>query len=457
MEFIPLEPSRFNSFCELRSQNLHLVYNSRSGGVASVAPWLYEKLRRRTLSEEDLTNPAYRDMWQSLAEGGILVGPEVDELESVRTLLELHKFSSRTLHLTIAPTLDCNLACRYCYQSADSTAYMDRDTEDAILTFVSGRHEEFRYGNLSVSWFGGEPLMCVPTIESLSQKLQAFCTANRLSYAAGAVTNGTLLGDAALRALIASNVRTLQVTIDGPKPIHDRRRPYKHGLGGGSTFEDILRNITNAYGRIRIGIRVNVDKTNPRSAQDVLAEFKERGLLGDASKLSLGLGHARDASPGCMDPDECLTRAEFLASSLRFDRQLSSLGVPRKARLPEPKMYCGATSLHSFVIEPGGYYHKCWTALGNQAEYIGNVRDPLVMNRKMVEWLQYDALRDSQQCRECGVLPVCVGGCPYTRLRRPERFVTDPCYSCSEWRLALSEQLRSLVTNGDYEAIESAQ
>jgi len=54
----------------------------------------------------------------------------------------------------------------------------------------------------------------------------------------------------------------VQVTLDGPPEVHDRRRPLANGRG---TFNQILENLIVLGGlapQVHVALRVNFDKTN---------------------------------------------------------------------------------------------------------------------------------------------------------------------------------------------------
>ncbi len=54
-----------------------------------------------------------------------------------------------------------------------------------------------------------------------------------LSVESSLITNGTLLTEGIFNELMRYNLQSIQVTIDGPPEIHNKRRPMK---GGGPSF-----------------------------------------------------------------------------------------------------------------------------------------------------------------------------------------------------------------------------
>lgn len=62
------------------------------------------------------------------------------------------------MSLIIAPTLDCNFRCPYCFEDLKKI-YMTKGTVNAIKNFVRNKIKN-GVTNLNVSWYGGEPLLC---------------------------------------------------------------------------------------------------------------------------------------------------------------------------------------------------------------------------------------------------------------------------------------------------------
>jgi uncharacterized protein len=114
-----------------------------------------------------------------LAENGFLIKREVNELELLKQNYFLSRISGKNLQLTIAPTLNCNFACPYCYHETNQNQ-IDKKTEKSIIHLVSKKLLD--NGNLYVTWFGGEPLLRWEQIKKLSANLQKICNTNLTLY-----------------------------------------------------------------------------------------------------------------------------------------------------------------------------------------------------------------------------------------------------------------------------------
>lgn len=112
--------------------------------------------------------------------------------------------------------------------------------------------------SLKIIWYGGEPLMGIKAIKIISEII----IANQLLYkefVAEIVTNGYYLTKNMAKLLKSLHVNYVQVTLDGDKETHDKRRCL---VDGTPTFDRIIKNIQNTFEIIQTTIRINIDKNN---------------------------------------------------------------------------------------------------------------------------------------------------------------------------------------------------
>ena len=146
-----------------------------------------------------LTNKSWNDVY--------------DELTDLYTKRNAQKYSINSLGLTIAPTLACNFKCIYCYETS-KPGVMNQVTMDTLIDFV--RFEADNLTNLSVSWYGGEPLISKDIVYYLSEQLIDICEQKGVEYEAFMISNGSLIDDEVVKKLVKYRVRGIQITIDGP-------------------------------------------------------------------------------------------------------------------------------------------------------------------------------------------------------------------------------------------------
>jgi len=434
--------SNYNYFFDFAEENQYLIYNSISNGLAQVDKDILYLLKKGEEGLKILLNDeSKKEILDQFYRGNILVDKNFDELEFLKAKMNMGKFSQKTLNLTIVTTLSCNLECQYCYQGRINSISSPILIKDDILKFVEDRISLMGYRYLNVTWYGGEPLMEKGFIFSLAKDLQKLCKSLHCHYSSTIVTNGTILDKKIIDKLKAAKVKNIQITLDGPKSIHDKRRPFKNSSK--SSFEKIISNIERVFGIIPISLRINVDKTNFQNTRELLDEFKERGWFDKPGMFFVYIGFTREWTNKCKNiAPYCFSMKEFSEAEMEFQAMLLNDGYDTGSLYPYPSAMCAAVSPHSFVIEPDGNLHKCWSDVGDVNAYIGNIKEPIELNPKLLQWLNYNPIDKNPGCGECKFLPICWGGCPYVYLKKQDNLGKDATYNCSPWKILIEQKMR---------------
>ncbi len=87
---------------------------------------------------------------------------------------------------------------------------MAEQTEAKIIEFLR-RFKAVRV--LSLTWYGGEPLLRFETIRRLTEQIQTL----DLRFSRKPITNGYLLNDEVIAQVDALKITSIQLTLDGPK------------------------------------------------------------------------------------------------------------------------------------------------------------------------------------------------------------------------------------------------
>ncbi len=404
------------------ADKLRIVYNARSGAVVRMTPKHYDSV----------SDSSHSGGWQKLPDSvrtmlrdnGMLIPTGIDELNEVLEQYRKKRAATNRLSLTVAPTLDCNFACPYCYETRQAVQ-MDEETGVQLLQFIGDRLE--KGGELSVSWYGGEPLLVPATVVALTDEMKKLADGKAAATDFSLVTNGYLLTREIAETLSASGINEIQVTLDGPPEIHDSRRKLR---GGGGTFAVILENLKNTVDLFEtIRIRVNLDSKNREAWKQVKEILREAGLL---SRVELFLGMVEmvsDANDSYRDV--CMDTGSF--SDALVDWMLDSYREGKRDALKLPKMpVCGAISINAFVVAPDGALTKCWNDVGIPEKAIGHVSKPHELSENLAKWKRFDPV-DWAECRDCDILPICMGACP-DRLMR-----LGPGPACTRWKNCLRE------------------
>ena len=391
-----------------------ILYNSRTGktvllkgATGDAINWLLVNP-----SEDVKARPNLAELKTSLVDTGFLVPHDEDELASILQANARARKSREGLHLTISVTEACNFRCPYCYQSHAQKS-IDEKTADRLVEFV--RHNLPQDSELSVTWYGGEPLLNLPVIEKLSAEFTKICKQSGCAYSTFMITNGYRLNADMVRHLASLDIGDFQITIDGDKETHDQTRIL---AGGQGSYDVIMKNLKDIVPLVdSMAVRINVLHSNRDGANRLLKKLDER--FDAIEGFHAYLAHVDDASENCdVERSNLLTGEEF-AGLQRENRPETIVSDATRFDLPQPVInVCGAERANNFVVDPEGQLFKCWNSVGRTDEPVGSIHQPFHHADRLDEnkWQQFSADQDDI-CRECKFLPLCMGGCPDVRFR----------------------------------------
>ncbi|MCW9033133.1 MAG: radical SAM protein [Rhodospirillales bacterium] len=140
------------------------------------------------------------------------------------------------MELTV--TEQCNLACTYCFEEGmKSPKLMSRETArkaiDLLFDYAAPETE------LTITFFGGEPMLNLPLIEWSVDYLKTHPKYQNRPLNLQMTSNGTLIDEVTAPRLAELGVRVL-ISIDGLKETNDHHRVYRSGRG---SFDDIAQGI----------------------------------------------------------------------------------------------------------------------------------------------------------------------------------------------------------------------
>lgn len=396
------------------SNEEYIAYNARSNALALMNEEQYRQFERFMESGNDIKD---QKLFDDLKFGGFIIEDEMDELQILRFKMLKNRYRTDILYLTIAPTSDCNFRCTYCYEK-DSVKHppMSLEIQDALVTFVKKYIKTITA--LRVTWYGGEPLMCFGIVKRLSDIFIELCDEHGVIYSAGIVTNGYLLTPEICNDFIKCKINSVQITLDGDKSRHDIRRPLRDGRG---TFDKIVSNIRAIKGILpyKISLRVNVDKNNSPYTDKIMQLLVDEDIVDVVSPYLAMV----KSSNGCCSNELCFSSDSFAPIYYNFEMSKEDRNIMRVYPMLKSN-FCGADLINSFVVDADGNLYKCWDDLGIHKRSIGCLQ--VKKQGSTYCWgiqegyMLYDPTIDDM-CKTCKVLPVCMGGCPASRLQSSDR------------------------------------
>lgn len=325
--------------------------------------------------------------------------------------------------LVVVPTFGCNLRCAYCYQEPfepEARGLVAAEVVEALFAWVDRFH-----GSESprpyLTLFGGEPLVDTAAHRDRVDRYLAGARARGLRVAV--VTNGYDL-EAFVPALAAAAVKEVQVTIDGPRAVHDVRRPHASGTG---TFDRIVRGVEALVAaEVPVNLRVVADRENLPALPALARLAEEKGWLDLPEarfKTQLGRNYELFGCASRQARDALLDRVELWAEWARLAEAHPVLrrfhrprfhGVRHLAEhgeLPAPCLDACPAGKKEWAFAPDGGVYGCTATVGNPRYRLGSFHPAARLELPaLVRW-QGRSTETIPECRACAAAPICGGGC----------------------------------------------
>jgi uncharacterized protein len=375
-----------------------------------------------------------------LCQQGFFVDAEVDERKTVEELLEREREES-DFDLMLLLHENCNFRCRYCYEYFQR-GRMTPNVVKGLKKLVSRKMGE--YPALTVSWFGGEPLLAPEVIRELSESFAAACRRHDAVYRSSITTNGYLLSGPMVDMLLEHEVFSYQVTLDGPRSLHNRNRKL---ASGGGTYDRILYNLVEMTRRVddfRVRIRVNLMPDSKKLVDEWLSKVIAP-RFSDDSRFEVSF-HVVGKWGGRNDSElNVCKQSETAATYAAYYEKPGTLGIgdgPNRQLLTSHGWVCYASKRSALIIGADGVVYKCSVAFADERNKVGQVGADghlQIDNERWKLWTDISS-KDLTSCQICWLYPTCQSRkCPLTTLDQSK----PPCPMTREMYESL---VRSVAT-----------
>jgi uncharacterized protein len=356
---------------------------------------------------------------EQLQDAQILVPDDADELTQVLQQNDEYAERDPQINLVVTASSNCALGCNrqeyggYCGQIHKPGAIrLDAITRVADLLQRS-RREYHR--SLSISWFGGEPLLALKEIGEATQHLRRVAAELGLDYSATVVTGGTMLtADVARHCFHDLSIRSASISLDGVGPVHDRRRGTKSGK---PTFGQIVANVdaiilSEDLEGLALSVRCNVDARNKDDCFELIDFARSKGWQRRVDLYFAPVHPWGQAATGSIR----LRPEEFARIESSLLKKLHEEGFPQRFIPPRKKIVCRVVSSSQLVVGTNGDIHRCTetplTPVNLRRDSLG-APSQFQSISDVPRWEWNSKIADGKTpCSTCNVLPVCGGGCP---------------------------------------------
>ncbi|HMC75985.1 MAG TPA: radical SAM protein, partial [Vicinamibacterales bacterium] len=202
-----------------------------------------------------------RETVEQLAENGFVVPDRATEREELKNFFREVREGTETLKVTVLTTLQCNFACDYCIQGDHgdynkTAAKMSMAMAERLAAWMETRLDAVAPSRLILTFFGGEPLLNMPVLYYLAERMHASSAARGVQLVINIITNGLLLSREMVERLNPLGLNGIKITLDGDRDSHNKSRPLRGGQG---TFDKIIANMRAVADLTRLAVGGNFE------------------------------------------------------------------------------------------------------------------------------------------------------------------------------------------------------
>lgn len=315
--------------------------------------------------------------------------------------------NDKTLNLIILPTEKCNFRCIYCYENF-SNGKMDQVIVGKIQELIKENLNYFK--QLHISWFGGEPLLAFDIIKKISRYAIQTCKEMKKPYSSYITTNGYYLTTDVAKELIKLHVTKFQITIDGGRNTHNKKRKLKNGEG---TFDTILRNLLDIKNNIKTNtikfiIRINItDENSLDEINEIQAYFYgDKRFVFNLQPVFGSIANEQ------MNSD----------SNVKYNELLKDCENNELGELSAEDQICYAAKHNTLMIRSNGDLGRCTVNFDDPNNCFGNIGLYNWTNTKLDTFHYNNSQHKYYECINCCLFPLCFGmQCPARRKQACEK------------------------------------
>lgn len=372
------------------------------------------------------------ELYSKLEEREIILTPQ-NYQEHIRNLNKRYNFlyKGTSMHIIVL-TLRCNMNCIYCHASSapeEGVGYdMDEETAKAVVDFA------FQSPNqcLLLEFQGGEPLLNWPILKYIVDYAKEVNKKHKKDLIISVVTNLIEMDEEKMDYLIENDIGVC-TSLDGPKDVHDKNRPWQKG----SNYDIVvkwIRRFQEEYEKRdnhnrRINALVTLTKRSLDYPKEIIDEYINLGMNRIFLRYLNQLGVAKKTWEQInYTPEEFISfweeAVDYIEEKRRQGTDMREFMVnvmlkkittkydPNHFELRSP---CGA-AIGQIVYNYDGSIYTCDEArmIGDDLFMLGNVRDSrysdIVTCDKACAVVNA-SINDQYICDNCAYKPYC-GVCP---------------------------------------------
>ena len=402
-----MKMSMFNSILK-RNEDNSLLYNSFTNRFIIIKNTLLSLVSESSnINEIEVQN---NEVYQRLLKSGWFVEDKIDEIQLVKNKQLLKDNNTKSFHLIINTTLDCNFRCWYCYESHVLKSRLDNRTRQGIKNLLKDKIISGEINFFSMSFFGGEPLIDFDAIISLTDYAYNLCKENNVTFSFGMTSNGYLLNASRIEKLTSYGISSIQITLDGDRDTHNKVRFISAKMG---SYDRIVNNVKElAKSKVKVSLRINYTSENILSMMRIPRDFDD---IDNETKSNIHVKLYRVwQDTGGADIEDSVNRVIDNFHSTGFQTHKNILDGINKS--------CYADKWNGAVINYNGDVFRC-----TARDFESSQREGFLEENGKIIWENDSQNRrrfvkfKNPSCLKCRILPICNGGCSQIALEKANK------------------------------------
>lgn len=449
-----MKVSKYTFLFDIENKEFY-TYNTLSNSLIELDEPSYSYLNRTKKNKSDITATELdSELYEVLETKKFITENEQDDILLYKSTIMAQRFSTSSMHMTIAPTMNCCFSCHYCFEQYKQEGVMSERVMDSIVKYLNSLESK---PDISLTWFGGEPLMAMEQMEMLYNKI---ASDYKKPTESDIITSGFHIDEKAVELFKRIGIARIQVTLDGLKETHNK---VKFTAGCDDAFTKVINNVESVLKNapeITVIFRVNITKENAGEYVQLYRELTHR--YKEYHNWCASLGIIMERGVFTLDTPKEKSILFTPNESAEFSLDLYRKHKIRTVSLQYPSTYfqeCGIRNIMSISIDAEGYAYKCWELIGNKNYATGrldNDGNMEIMNIVSHNRQLYgaDPLEDPI-CSDCKYLPVCHGGCPMQRIEN--KFEGKKNCTCTFYKGHIADFMRIHLAMMKEDAAQKAE
>lgn len=349
-------------------------------------------------------------------------------LEISRQLYNQQKSNQKLAQISIIVTYACNFNCQYCYQQhleqRETKIAITPKFVDTIFDYCKDREKTDKF---SIHLSGGEPLL-VKNKKFVTYILER---AKQEGYKVLITTNGyTLTEYTPILKKYAANIGYINISIDGPDPIHAKRRRLNSNKPDKLySVNKLINGMKDLAGQIRFCANTLVDAQNIQQLPEIMEFIKVKLLepklvnrVRIAPVTKFQTNYKNDIEETFFEQmsdyfkiindwdGKLAAQIEIVSPGCsKINKMVNAIGTETdKTVYPE----YGCTSATQLTFDPFGDIYLCELFAGEKKMKLGTYYPEYKM-RDYYESFQNRSPFTIEKCKNCKYVFICGSGCMY--------------------------------------------